>query len=255
MGRGVYLSVAHPFTERARLRAAVLAHNGTADGTAAAWWHGLLPDLDPVVTITVPPSARAQVRCITRTNARRRQLAARDIENVAGLSVTRRPLTLLDCASILRSGDGARLMDRALQTGAVTTGGLRTALERNAGRIGMAEARRLLAVVDTDSESHAERRFAGLLRAEGITGWVQQLQIGRYRADFAFPEYRVTIEVDGWAFHRTQERFEADHAKLNAITLAGWLPMAFTWHDIDTDPIGAIEKVVAVLRDRYWAAG
>ncbi|GAA4407951.1 type IV toxin-antitoxin system AbiEi family antitoxin domain-containing protein [Tsukamurella soli] len=255
VGRAVYLSAEHLFTERARLRAAVAAHRGAAEGAAAAWWHGLTTDLDPVVTVAIPRTARTRAYCVTPVLARRRNLLPADIEVVASLTVTRRPLTLLDCATALSAGEGTRLMDRSLQTGAVTVSGLRAALERNAGLRGMAEARRIVQVCESDSESEAERRFVRLLRAEGITGWVQQVRIGRYRFDIGFPEMGVVIEVDGWAFHRDQRRFQADHDKLNAAVLAGWLPLAFTWHDIDSDPIGTVETVVAALRERRWHAG
>ena len=249
IGRGGYLSTAHPFTDRARLRAAVAANRGTADRTAAAWWHGMLADLPPVITLTIPVTGRGATS-VSRTDLRRRSLDPADIETVAGLSVTRRPLTVLESGALLPDGEGARLMDRALQTGEVTVDGLRAALDRNRGRHGLAAARRLVEVVATDSESVAERRFLALLRQERIRGWVQQFPIGRYRADFAFPDERVVVEIDGWAFHRSQRRFQADHDKLNAITVAGWLPLAFTWHDLDANPIGTIEQLVTALRSR-----
>ncbi len=255
VGHGVYLSAAHPFTERARLRAAVAAYRGTAAGTAAAWWHGLIPDLEPVITITVPRSRRARVGCVARVVASRRQLHADDIEIVDGLSVTGRSLTVLDCAEALAEGDGARLMDRALVTGEITVGGLSAALDRNSSRRGMGEARRLIGVVETDSESEAERRFVTLLRREGIGGWVQRPLIGRYRADFAFIEQRVVVEIDGWAFHRDEQRCRSDRDKRSAMAVAGWRSLVFTWHEVVSDPAGTLDALAAELRERGRRTG
>ena len=118
--------------------------------------------------------------------------------------------------------DATTLLDRSLQSAEVTVPSLRAALDRNSGRYGMAEARRIVEVVESDTESEAERRFADLMRVEGISGWAMQVPIGRYRADFTWLAEKLVVEVDGWAFHKDAVRFQSDHDKRNAFTRQDW---------------------------------
>jgi very-short-patch-repair endonuclease len=73
---------------------------------------------------------------------------------------------------------------------------------------------------------------------------------GRSRIHLAFPDQRVAIEVDGWAWHVDVDRFRADRRKGNALTRAGWTLLRFTWHDLVTRPA----EVVAEIRHTLTAA-
>jgi very-short-patch-repair endonuclease len=57
----------------------------------------------------------------------------------------------------------------------------------------------------------------------------------------------VAVEVDGRAWHVDVERFRADHRKGNALSMAGWTLLRFTWHDLDGDPAGVLAEILAVL--------
>lgn len=252
IGRGVYLSTEHEFSDAARLRASVLVTGGVADGASALWWHGLVDDPPLPWTVSVPRRRRGSGRFVAPLEVHRRDLLDADVEVLRGVRVTRRPLTLLDAVPL--RPDGTTLLDRALQSGDATVCGLREALDRNAGRAGMAEARRIVEVVESDTESEAERRFADLMTTEGISGWLTQLPIGRYRADFAWLAEKLVVEVDGWAFHKDSVRFQSDHDKRNAFARLGFTVLAFTWHDVVNTPITVVEAVVEVLSDRRSAA-
>lgn len=86
-----------------------------------------------------------------------------------------------------------------------------------------------------------------VLRAAGVTGWVLGHPFGPYRIDLAFPERRVAVEVDGWAWHVDVERFRTDRRKGNAITRAGWDLLRFTWHDLDGDPAHCLREIRETL--------
>ncbi|MFT3715735.1 MAG: DUF559 domain-containing protein [Gordonia sp. (in: high G+C Gram-positive bacteria)] len=247
LASGVYLAASHPFGEAALVRGAVLAHRGVADRTTAAWWHGLIPRLAAPITLstTQSPSTERWDRC--RVSVVRRSFLAADVASVDGLTMTRKPLTVLLASAQVE--DGARLIDRSLQTRAVTVRDLRDALDRNTGRRGIAKAREWLQIAAGDTESEAERLFARLLREAGITGWVCQLPFGPWSLDFAWPEQRVAVEIDGWAFHSSHDRFRADRRKGNALQTSGWRRLSFTWHDLIEDPIGCIRKVAALLSE------
>jgi very-short-patch-repair endonuclease len=38
----------------------------------------------------------------------------------------------------------------------------------------------------------------------------------------------LVIEVDGWAYHRTPDRFQRDRERQNRLVAAGWTVLRFT---------------------------
>ena len=41
------------------------------------------------------------------------------------------------------------------------------------------------------------------------------------------------MEVDGYAYHRSPERFESDREKDVTLELKGWRVLRFTWRQVD----------------------
>lgn len=147
-------------------------------------------------------------------------------------------------------------MDRALQKG-VTLGQLRSAQARNAGRHGAAFADRLLREASDGARSETERLIIRLLRAAKIAGWKANYPVCGYVVDIAFPNQRVAIEVDGWAFHwghlplagDDQETFQRDRNRQNVISLNGWQILRFTWLDLTEHPQRVIDEIATALRE------
>jgi very-short-patch-repair endonuclease len=83
-----------------------------------------------------------------------------------------------------------------------------------------------------------------ILQDAGITGWKTNYRVAGYRVDFGFPAPRVALEVDGMAFHIGADEFQIDRERQNAIVLAGWQVLRFTWLDLTEYP----ERVAAVVR-------
>jgi very-short-patch-repair endonuclease len=243
----VYLAADHEYTAEAQLRGATLwaGPQATLSSVAAAWWHGLWQQPPSTVELTMPDSWKRAARPGTRV--RRRRLHGTDRVEVRGLWVTSVPLTVLESMVELGS-EGSTLLDRALQR-RVDMGDLYRAHSRNAGRRGSAAAENLLRAAQDGAASEAERVAIGLLRDAGLSGWVRGYQVGGYELDLAFPNGRIAIEVDGWAWHSDVERFRGDRRRQNALVLAGWTVLRFTWHDLCHRPaevVGQIAKLVGV---------
>lgn len=239
--RGVFFVEDRPFTDAARIRAAVWAFGGhaVASGLAAAWWHGLTRFAPDEVEVTMPRNASGRKRKGVRL--RRRDLAPGDVTETRGLRVTALPLTAIEAAVRGRGNSG--VMDRALQRD-TTLPQLWAAHLRNKGRHGSPAARIRLQAAADGTHSHAERKLTHLLRAAGITGWSSNVRIGGYVVDVAFRVARVAIEVDGWAFHSDQDAFQNDRQRQNRIALLGWQVLRFTWLDLTEYP----ERVLATIR-------
>lgn len=138
-------------------------------------------------------------------------------------------------------------MDRALQGDFELTQLWRAHL-RNKGRHGSPSARRLLQAASDGARSEAERLLVRLLRAAKVSGWKANFPVCGYLVDIAFPNERVAIEVDGWAFHSDQRTFQRDRTRQNAIALSGWQVLRFTWLDLTEHPQRVIAEIAAALR-------
>jgi very-short-patch-repair endonuclease len=216
-----------------------------ASGLAAAWWHGVTTFAPETVEVTVPKVSNHPHRRGARL--RRRDLARADIVERNGLRVTALPLTVIEAA--VRQRGGAKIMDSALQRH-VELRELWRAHLRNKGRHGSPAASRLLKAASDGARSEAERLLVKLLRDNGITGWQTNYPVGGYKVDVAFPEEKLAIETDGFAFHSSQEDFQNDRERQNKIALLGWQVLRFTWLDLTEYP----QRVVAEIKHAISAS-
>lgn len=84
-------------------------------------------------------------------------------------------------------------------------------------------------------KSKWEQMLAFDLKAAGLVPFCREFVFApprRWRADFAYPDMRILIEVEGGTWsrgrHTRGKGYEADCEKYNAAALAGWLVLRFT---------------------------
>ncbi|AUH67848.1 MULTISPECIES: hypothetical protein [Gordonia] len=246
--REVFLSLAHPLEAAARIRVVAHARAATIDRTAAAWWHGLVRDVPGPITAAVPRSAKPNATCGVAADLKRRTYPHEDITEVRGIQVTGTALSVLGAAS--EHEEGLVFLDRMIQKRVVTVPELVAALDRNRGVHGLARVRKLLGVSADGSESEAERLFVRMLRSEQITGWKQQFPICGRPWDFAWPAERVGVEIHGYAFHRHEDRWNRDLAKANSIACLGWIPLAYSWKQLNLAPGDCMRELANALAAR-----
>jgi very-short-patch-repair endonuclease len=68
-----------------------------------------------------------------------------------------------------------------------------------------------------------------------------------FEIDFCWPEERVAVEIDGFAFHRTQQRFEDDHRRDAALRRDGITVIRITWRGLTREPWAVIADVAQAL--------
>jgi very-short-patch-repair endonuclease len=150
---------------------------------------------------------------------------------------------------------GGDAIDRALRTRQASLDEMRAALDAIKGRVGNAKRRRLLWESRDSPWSEAERRAHQLLREAGIVGWTGNEQVlingHRYFIDICFRSIKIAIEIDGRDHQRDIATFLGDRERQNALVLAGWTVLRFTWHDLDRNP----SRFVAQVRAALAAAG
>ena len=146
---------------------------------------------------------------------------------VLSLPVTCPARTIVDLAGELSAHRIGALVDHARRRGQCSPTEIDQALLRlgGPGRAGTAALRRALAD-RVAGDSDLEARWLRTLSRAGLTPPAFQHQVvtgGRVLLlDFAWPEQRVGVEVDGWEPHRQRSAWDHDHDKINAYLEAGW---------------------------------
>jgi predicted transcriptional regulator of viral defense system len=249
-------------TPAAEVLAAVLSlgDEAAASHGSAALAHGLLapwqlPDTVLPVHVTVPRGVRRGPRRDVVLHTLR--LEAADVQHVGPLRLTTVERTLIDLGTTADLRRVERATDQALVDGRTTSSALRGALERAGGRPGVATLR---TVVD------AAERYAGLTRSEleaELRRLVAAAGLGQLwcnarvrgvggRLDAFFPDGRVAVEVDGWAWHRTGLRQHLDRTKELQARRAGILLVRYSARQVFEQPllvVGDLGLTLAARRD------
>lgn len=172
------------------------------------------------------------------------------VENIPVTSVGR---TIVDLAQYLNEFQLGITLDDALQRKLVTLREVQRTYDRVGHWAGRKRFRAVKAVlaerIDTDKvESALEREVLAQLRNSKMPKPIPQYKIranGKsYRLDFAYPELRVGIEVDGFTYHRERINFDRDRQRDNDLRQIGWTIIHFTSNSTPPD----ISAQVAFIR-------
>lgn len=107
------------------------------------------------------------------------------------------------------------------------------------------------------TESDAETLFLQLARRARLPEPRRQHVVptaeGTFRVDFAWPDQRLAVEVDGAAAHASREALARDLRRQNRLLLslapARWSLLRFTWDDLTQPPYR--EQAAAKLREAW----
>lgn len=189
----------------------------------------------------------------------RRDVPRCDREEVGGVPVTGPVRTLLDLCRCLPLPEAVASVDSALRQALVTVEELTAALRQLPAGRGRQRVALVLRLMDPQSGSVLESLCRVLMVERGISSPEPQYVVrraGRWlaRVDFAWPEQRLIVETDGFAFHSDRARYRKDRRRLNDLQLAGWVVLRFSWEDVVHDPDYVVATISAVLAARRVAA-
>ena len=146
----------------------------------------------------------------------------------------------------------AESVDVALRTRTATLAAMHDALARTANRPGNC-ARLSLLIDSRDEPWSAAERLSDLRppRAADIGGWRSNVAISVqdhvYYLDIAFERLRLALEIDGRIHQTDRDLFESDRWRQNALVLAGWRVVRFTWTMLEAHPEEFVRHVRAAL--------
>ena len=67
------------------------------------------------------------------------------------------------------------------------------------------------------------------------------------KVDFAYPEIKLAIEVDGYETHSSLDAFQHDRSRQNDLVELGWTVLRFTWDDVVHRPEAVASRIRRVL--------
>lgn len=222
---------------------AALSHH-----TAAVLWglrqpapgDGLIHVTVPGASIEHPDGVRVHRSTVLRPS---------DIRLREGIPATSPPRVLLDLTLELGLRGTERAIDRMV-IGRVGSLEQVQELLRRAGRhAGRAVLQDIISgyTTSTFTRSEAEERFLALVRRGGLPQpRVNAKRLG-YEIDFFWPDHAVAVEIDGFAFHSTRDRFEDDRERDSKLRRAGITVIRVTWRQLEREPEAVLVDVAQAL--------
>lgn len=101
----------------------------------------------------------------------------------------------------------------------------------------------------SSKKSYPEQRFEDALKSKEITGWVYAYQNSIYEYDFAFPEQKIDVEIDGRT-HLMEHVQEIDRRRDAFSRSQGWVVLRFSASRVKHDVYGCIKELEGVLAER-----
>jgi very-short-patch-repair endonuclease len=195
---------------------------------AAATLHGVLDSARRLIDVTVPGHGRrprpglAVHRC--------RDLHAADRAEIDGIPVTSPARTLRDLAAVVPARRLERAFEEAERLRILDLGALEAIAERRRSARGARAFERLLGLRHEPSltRSELERRFLEMCRDSCLPSPIVNAAVEGMEVDFHWPEERLVVELDGFAYHHTRAAFERDRERDMVLQLAGYRVVRLT---------------------------
>jgi very-short-patch-repair endonuclease len=244
--RGVY-RVGHRAPSReARYLAAVEAcgHGAALSGRAAAHLHGLIKGPPPPPEVTT----RTERRIEGILTQRSRTLDPRDVTESHTIPLTTVPRTLVDLAAILNPDALARACHEAGILHGTTPAHVEAVLQRRPRSPGAAALRAVLHGDIHVTISTLERRFLRRLKDAGLPIPRTNRPAGGRRVDARWPEHRLTVEVDGYRYHRSRHAWEQDRRREREARARGDEFRRYTYGDVCEDPRFMLRELTRLLQ-------
>lgn len=256
----VYVFAGVPPSPEQALIVAVLASGGAASHRSAAWLEDLISGHPPRPEITIPSNRNYRAPGVV---VRRQQdVGPEHLTVVRGIRCTDVKETLLSLGIAVPQALHERALDRALHRGLVEYGDLVSYYFTKArqGRDGCGKLHELFCLRDPEmppAASDLETLLMRVIRDHGLPIPERQVPVTigerHVRFDLAYPGPMIALEGDGFGIHTLRGMFETDRSRHNAVTLAGWLTVHFTWRMIIHDPAYIVATIAEALRSRDFS--
>ncbi|HEY8470819.1 MAG TPA: DUF559 domain-containing protein [Longimicrobiales bacterium] len=247
--RGVY-RVGSLVDPRSREVAAALACGPGAvvsHHSAAALWERLPQRDGAPVDVTVPRHNRGRRPGLRIYRVR--SLPEDEVTVLEGIPITTPARTILDLASVAPSRRVEQFLARVVREALTTPGEVLGLVARHPRRPGGPLVRALLEREHGPAftRSEAEERFLALVRKADLPEPELNVVVGDHEVDFLWRRERLVVEVDGFEFHSSRDRFENDRRRDADLFGLGLRVVRVTWRQITTEPEATLVRVTRAL--------
>ena len=240
--RGVYRVGHRAPSLEARYIAAVKASGDQAalSGRAAAFLYELIRGTAPRPEVTTRCKRRVAGVVTHRSEV---------VETTThrGIPIVTVPHALIDLAASLPSPALARACHEADIRYGTTPEQVETALTRRPRHRGAGRLRRVLRDDEPVTLSRLESRFHDLLRDNGLPLPVMNKRVGRYRVDCRWERPPLTVELDGYRYHRSRHAWEQDRRREREARRRGDDFRRYTYADVFESPRAMLAELRAVI--------
>jgi hypothetical protein len=215
----------------ARYMAAVRAcgEGAVLSGPAAAYLYELVKGSPPVAHVTAP--RHRAVRGIVTRRSQSIEIASHN--RIPVMTVSR---TLVDNAATVSVTALSRMCHEAIVRYGTTPEQVEELLSRRPTSPGAGRLRKVLRGDVPVTLSALERRFLKLLGEHDLPPPITNGLAGSYRVDCRWPAARLTVELDGYRYHRSRHAWEKDRHREREARARGDEFRRYTYGDVFEDP-------------------
>jgi hypothetical protein len=164
----------------------------------------------------------------------------------SGIPITSPARTLVDLAGVLSLRELERAIHRTELLGLATIDELETRFSSD--RPGIGKLRDILAAgAPAPTRSELEQRFLAFVDDYALPTPHVNEHVEGFEVDFHWPDARLVVELDGFAFHGTREAFERDRARDTALQAAGWRSVRVTHRRLTGDAEALAHQLHALV--------
>jgi hypothetical protein len=179
------------------------------------------------------------------------------LTELRGRPLTTPAWTAIEVARCVARPRALATLDAALRSGTCTSEDLLVAADQQAGRRHIAMVRLLVPLARPGAESPMESEARLVMIDGGLPEPVLQYELvdhdGRcWRVDFAWPEYGVVVEYDGFDWHSSPAHLRRDRQKRAALQELGLTLISIVADDVRCRPEELVRRI-GVQLDRAAA--
>jgi very-short-patch-repair endonuclease len=206
-------------------------------GRAAGRLHCLLRGSPP------PEVISPQDRQVAGVRTRRIEFCPADATTHRNIPITTVPRTIVDLAAALTPPNLARAVHEAAVVHRVEPEEIEAVLARRHNWPGCRALRGVLRGDAPVTLSRLESRFLKCVRDARLPQPVVNQPIGGRYVDCRWPAHHLTVELDGYRYHRTRHAWEQDRRREREARARGDDFRRFTWADVFEDPEAMLREL------------
>jgi hypothetical protein len=176
-----------------------------------------------------------------------------DATTYHGIPITTVARTLIDLAAVLGEDELAWACHQAGVRHDTTPNHVEQVLRRRRTSPGAGKLRRVTSGEVKVTLSKLERRFLGRLREAGLPLPITNRPAGGRRVDCRWPEHKLTVELDGYRYHRSRYAWEQDRRREREARARGDDFRRYTWDDVFVHPRLMMRELIAYFAGKHPA--